>query len=55
MTDDASELLEIEVDMLVNKAHNSDLNYWQILKVFLAHCVTLQMKADIEYYIKLKE
>ena len=47
----ATELFEADVDRLIEVGHKS-LSYWQILKVFLKKCVTLQMLADSEYYIK---
>ena len=53
---DNAELIEnaeIDLDRLILVFHKSGLNYWQILKVFLARCVTLQMQADIEYNLKL--
>ena len=54
MLDDieAIELFENEVDRLIEVGHKQELNYHQILKVFLPRCVTLLMLADQEYYLK---
>lgn len=49
---DTIEMFESEVDRLVDVGHRQGLNYWQILKVFLVRCVTLQMQADVEYRVK---
>lgn len=55
MTEDADavECFEFELDGIINRGHRSGLNYWQILRMFLSHCVSLQMQADVEYYLKL--
>uniref|UniRef100_A0A6M3JLT8 Uncharacterized protein n=1 Tax=viral metagenome TaxID=1070528 RepID=A0A6M3JLT8_9ZZZZ len=47
------ELAETQLEQFILVAHKSGLNYWQILKLLLAHCVTLQMQADVEFYMKL--
>jgi len=52
MDADLLELLESELDFLVNKAHKSGLNYWQILDIFLRACVTLHLQATSEYRVK---
>ena len=49
---DSIELFEIDVDRLVNVGRKQGLNYWQILTVFLARCVSLQMQAEAEYRVK---
>lgn len=46
------ELFELDVDRLINVGHNQGLNYFQLLKVFLSHCVQLQMQAEMEYFAK---
>jgi len=48
------ELLEDELDLIVNKAHKSGLNFWQILRVFLEHCCRLQLQAEAEFWKKVK-
>ena len=48
----ATELFEVDIDRLISVGRKQGLSYWQILKVFLACCVTLQMQADVEYYLK---
>lgn len=48
------ELLESEIDFLINKAHNSEVSYWQILRVLLPRCVGLIMQADAEYWLNQK-
>ena len=45
-------LLESELDLLIDKAHKSELSYWWILRVILSRLERLVMQADIEYYIK---
>lgn len=47
------ELAEIEVARLVDVFHKQGLNYWEILRIFLSTCLTLQMLADTEYWMKL--
>jgi len=46
------ELFESEIDILLNKAHRSGLNYWQIFKVLLNKCLTLMMMSESEYNSK---
>ena len=46
------ELAESEIEFLIEKAHRSGLNYWQILKIFLVKVETLVMRADEEYWLK---
>ena len=46
------ELLNDELDILINKAHRSGLNYWQIFKAILDKCLALMMMSEAEYYQK---
>ncbi len=54
MPDDAEliELLELELDMLINKANKSGLSYWHILRVILSRLETLMMQVDVEMRLK---
>ena len=51
---DNAELLESEAEFLIEKAHRSGMNYWQVLKIFLVKVESLVMRADQEYFMKLK-
>jgi len=51
---DAIELAELDVDRLINVMHRQ-LNYWQVLRIFLIACDNLYIKADTEYWIKQEE
>jgi len=46
------ESLELELDMVIVKAHNAGLNYWEILKAFLSRCLSLMAQAQSEYFLK---
>jgi len=46
------ELLNDELDILINKAHRSGLNYWHIFKILLNKCLALMMMSEAEYYQK---
>ena len=47
------EIAEIDVERLIRVLHKN-LNYWQILKIFLSACLKLQMLADTEFWVKQK-
>ena len=49
---DLIELLESEFDFLINKAHHSGLNYWQILRIILSRLEGLVMQSDAEYLLQ---
>lgn len=49
-----TELTENEVEFIIEKSHRSGLNYWQILKIFLVKVESLVMRADTEYFLKLR-
>ena len=46
----AIELAELDVDRLISVMHQQ-LNYWQILRIFLIACDNLYIKADAEYWM----
>ena len=46
------DLVEDEIAFLITKAHNSGLNSWELLDIFLRACVNLHLRATCEYYIK---
>ena len=47
-TPDELDLAESEVTRLIDVAHKQ-LNYWEILDIFLKACVTLHIQASAEY------
>jgi hypothetical protein len=47
-----NKLADKELEFIIQKAHNSGLNYWQILKIFLRKVEMLVMLADTEYWLK---
>ncbi len=46
---EALKIAEVAVAHLVEVAHRQGVNYWEILRIFLKACLTLQMLADVEY------
>ncbi len=51
-TPEQLDLAESEIAFLITKAHNSGLNYWQILDIFLRATCDLHIKASTEYQIR---
>lgn len=51
---DAIELAELEVSRLIEVCHKQ-LNYFEILKLFLIACQELQMLSEVEYQMGLKQ
>lgn len=49
----AIETAELQLDHLIEVMHK-DLNYWQILRLFLNASIVLQMRADVEYWVRLR-
>lgn len=45
------ERAEVEIARLIEILHK-ELNYWQILQLFLEASVKLQMRAEAEYQLK---
>lgn len=43
------ETAETELDRLISIMHNSGLNYWEILKLFVMKSETLLMMSQAEY------
>ncbi len=46
------DLLESELDIIIQKAHKSGLNYWQILKEVMRKCVDLMGQSEAEYHTR---
>jgi hypothetical protein len=49
------EKLEADLDALIDSAHKSGTNYWEILRAFLNICQRLMMMADAEYFAKRQQ
>ena len=47
-------LFENELEFLIEKAHRSGLTYWWILRLILKSIEALVMRADQEFWMKLK-
>ncbi len=45
-------LFESEVEIIIQKARKSGLNYWQIFKLLFARCLDLMMQSEVEYFVK---
>jgi len=46
------ELLETELNIIIQKAHNSGLNYWQILWAMLNRSVEVMIQSKAEHLLK---
>ncbi len=51
-TSEMIDLAESEIAFLITKAHNSGLNSWELLDIFLKACVDLHIQASCEYRMK---
>ncbi len=50
----AIETAELQIDQLIKVCHR-ELNYWEILCIFLESCQKLIMLAEVEYYLNQKK
>jgi len=46
------ELLGGELDIIINKAHKSGMNYWEIFKLIYNRCQSLIGQSEAEYFLK---
>lgn len=56
MTDEEelARIAEIDFEFVIEKAHRSNLNYWQILKIIVKILNSLMMRSETEYYLKMR-
>ncbi len=52
---DAIEIAEGELGRLIDVMHQSGLNYWTILKIFLEVIPTIAMRSEVEYYLNIRK